>query len=90
MQEKGYEHITIADLPEYNLVDITDVHRLYEETKPDVLVHLPAKVGGIGFNQANPASLFYENAMMGIQLMHEAYAHRIGKFVALGTKRSDG
>jgi GDP-L-fucose synthase len=49
------------------------------------VVHLAAKVGGIGFNQENPASLFYENAMMGIQLMHEGYVHRINKFVALGT-----
>ena len=49
------------------------------------MIHLAAKVGGIGFNQENPASLFYENTMMGIQLMHEAYLRGIEKFVALGT-----
>jgi GDP-L-fucose synthase len=85
MEGRGYEKIAVADLPEYNLVDIADVRRMYEETEPDIVVHLAAKVGGIGFNQENPASLFYENAMMGIQLLHEAYAYRIEKFVALGT-----
>jgi GDP-L-fucose synthase len=85
MQDKGYQDMAIADLPEYNLVDIADVRQLYKEIKPDVVIHLAAKVGGIGYNQANPASLFYENAMMGIQLMHEAHVHRIDKFVALGT-----
>lgn len=85
MKEKGYKNIIVADLPEYNLVDINDVRRLYIETNPDIVIHLAAKVGGIGFNQENPASLFYENAMMGIQLLHEGYLHKIDKFVALGT-----
>jgi len=85
LQEQGYRHLAIADLPEYDLVDIRDVRLMYEETKPDVVIHLAAKVGGIGYNQENPASLFYENAMMGIQLIHEGYLHKIDKFVALGT-----
>ena len=55
------------------------------ETKPDIVVHLAAKVGGIGFNRENPGSLFYENIMMGVQLIHEGYLHNIDKFVALGT-----
>jgi GDP-L-fucose synthase len=84
-EEHGCRHLTIADLPEYNLVSITDVRRLYEETKPDIVVHLAAKVGGIGFNRDNPGSLFYDNIMMGVQLIHEGYLHGIEKFVALGT-----
>ncbi len=80
-----FKNIMIADLPEYNLVDRNDIQRMYEKQKPDVVIHLAAKVGGIGFNQENPASLFYENAMMGIQLMHEGYLRKIEKFVALGT-----
>lgn len=84
-QNKGCSKITIADLPEYNLINLSDVKRLYNETKPDIVIHLAAKVGGIGFNQANPASLFHENSMMGIQLIHEGYLHKIDKFVALGT-----
>ena len=84
-RDKGYQHITIADFPEYNLVDVNSVRRMYEDTKPDIVVHLAAKVGGIGFNLENPASLFYDNLMMGIQLLHEGYLNRIEKFVALGT-----
>jgi len=84
-QEGGYTQVFIADLPEYNLVDPAGVRRMYDDLKPEVVVHLAAKVGGIGFNQENPASLFYDNAMMGIQLIHEGYLRRIEKFVALGT-----
>lgn len=84
-QGRGYQKITVADLPEYNLVDLKDVKKLYAETKPDIVVHLAAKVGGIGFNRENPGSLFYENIMMGVQLIHEGYLNNIDKFVALGT-----
>jgi nucleoside-diphosphate-sugar epimerase len=85
LKAHGWKHIAVADLPEYNLTRITDIRKMYREQKPDIVIHLAAKVGGIGFNQQNPASLFYENAMMGIQLMHEGYTHHIDKFVALGT-----
>ncbi len=81
----GCKDIMIADLPEYNLVSLIDIRRMYEDQRPDIVIHLAAKVGGIGFNQENPASLFYENAMMGVQLIHEGYFHNIEKFVALGT-----
>lgn len=84
-EDKGCRRIAVADLPEYNLVRIEDVRRLYEETRPEIVVHLAAKVGGIGFNQANPGALFYENIMMGVQLIHEGYLRGIEKFVALGT-----
>jgi len=85
LQEKGYRNFSIADLPDYNLVRIEDVIRMYEDTRPDVVIHLAAKVGGIGFNQENPGSLFYDNIMMGVQLLHEGYLRKIAKFVALGT-----
>ena len=77
--------IKIADLPEYNLTSITDIQRMYEETKPQIVIHLAAKVGGIGFNQEKPAELFYDNLIMGAQLLHEAYVRKIEKFAALGT-----
>ncbi|MCJ7635449.1 NAD-dependent epimerase/dehydratase family protein, partial [Candidatus Bathyarchaeota archaeon] len=51
----------------------------------DVVIHLAAKVGGIGFNKKYPATLFYENAIMGIQLMETAREEGIQKFVAIGT-----
>ena len=84
-QERDFRNIAIADLPDYNLVNVADVKKLYDETRPDIVVHLAAKVGGIGFNQENPASLFYDNLMMGVQLIHEGYLRRIEKFVAIGT-----
>jgi GDP-L-fucose synthase len=75
----------VADLPDYNLIRPEDIRRLFDEQRPDIVVHLAAKVGGIGFNQQNPGSLFYENIMMGVPLLHEAYLRKIDKFVALGT-----
>jgi GDP-L-fucose synthase len=84
-REMGYQSILVADLPEYNLVQPEDIRRLYVEQRPDVVIHLAAKVGGIGFNQENPGSLFYDNLMMGVPLLHEAYLRKIDKFVALGT-----
>lgn len=84
-EERGYEKILVADLPEYNLIRPEDIRRLYDEQRPDIVIHLAAKVGGIGFNQENPGSLFYENIMMGVPLLHEGFLRNLGKFVALGT-----
>ena len=85
LNEYGCLSIDIADLPEYNLTDPADIRRMFDTTKPDIVIHLAAKVGGIGFNQEKPAELFYDNIMMGTQLIHEAWLHKIEKFVALGT-----
>lgn len=85
LENSGCQNIKIADLPEYNLTDINDIRRMYEDKKPDIVIHLAAKVGGIGFNQEKPAELFYDNLMMGSQLLHEAYLRNTEKFVALGT-----
>jgi nucleoside-diphosphate-sugar epimerase len=84
-EKRGCEKIFIADLPEYDLRDINSIRKMYKDSDPDIVIHLAGNVGGIGYNQENPAALFYENAMMGIQLMHEAYLRGIEKFVALGT-----
>jgi GDP-L-fucose synthase len=85
LQARGYRHLLVADLPDYNLVHRDDVLRMYKDTAPDIVIHLAAQVGGIGFNQENPGTLFYDNIMMGIQLLHEGCLHKIEKFVALGT-----
>ena len=85
LKDGGCRHITIADRPEYDLTDIGDIRRMYEETGPQIVIHLAAKVGGIGFNQEKPAELFYDNLIMGTQLLHEGYLRNIEKFVALGT-----
>jgi len=85
LKQRGCQHIAIADLPEFNLTSLLDIKRMYQEQQPDIVIHLAAIVGGIGANRDNPGKFFYENAIMGIQLMHEAYLHKIEKFVALGT-----
>ncbi len=82
---KGYGRVSVADLPEYNLVDIEGVRHLYDEQRPDIVLHLAARVGGIGYNAENPATLFYDNIMMGVQLLHEGHLRGIDKFVGLGT-----
>ena len=76
-KKRGCKNIALADLPEYNLVELQDIKRMYQEQKPDIVIHLAAVVGGIGANRENP--------IMGIQLLHEAYLSNIEKFVAIGT-----
>ncbi len=82
---QGYRNLIVAAHRDYDLVRQEDVRRLYEDTRPDIVIHLAARVGGIGFNLENPATLFYENLMMGVQLLHEGYRQGIEKFVAIGT-----
>jgi len=85
MKEEGYKHLYIADISKYDLIKLEDIKRMYDDSKPDIVIHLAARVGGIGFNQENPATLFYENLIMGTQLLHEGYLRKIEKFVAIGT-----
>lgn len=72
-------------IEDYNLVDVVDVRRMLDDAKPDVIIHLAAHVGGIGANMARPAEFFYDNLMMGVQLMHESWKRGVEKFVAIGT-----
>ena len=85
LEQRGCKHIAVADLPEFNLTKAYNIQRMYKEQKPDIVIHLAAVVGGIGANRKNPGKYFYENAIMGIELLHEAYLNQIEKFVALGT-----
>lgn len=85
LEARGCRHLTIADLPDYNLTKLSDVQSMYKKTNPEIVIHLAAKVGGIGYNQEKPAELFYDNLIMGAQLLHEGYLHKIEKFLALGT-----
>ena len=70
---------------EYDLVDGDQVRAMYARYPVDIVIHLAAKVGGIGANREHPGSFYYDNMMMGVQLMHEAYKSKVPKFVALGT-----
>jgi GDP-L-fucose synthase len=70
---------------DYDLVDIEAVRRLYRDARPDLVVHLAARVGGIGANRVNPGKFFYDNLMMGVQLIEEGRRVGLKKLVALGT-----
>ena len=85
LKAKGCKDIFIPEEERYDLVDKTAVKKVYRDSKPDIVIHLAAKVGGIGLNREKPGELFYENLIMGIQLMEEARKAGIEKFTALGT-----
>lgn len=91
LRQRSATDIFIPRIEKYNLVDPNDIRRLYGDTlkkvdpKNVVVIHLAANVGGIGANREHPAEFFYDNLMMGAELMHQAYKNDIGKFVAIGT-----
>jgi len=83
--KRGVEekNIFIPDLPDFDLRDKKNCEKAVKNQ--DIIIHLAAKVGGIGLNQEKPGELFYDNLIMGIQLMEEARRARVKKFVAIGT-----
>jgi GDP-L-fucose synthase len=85
LQAKGCRQIVVPRSKDYDLVQMDAVQQLYRDAKPDVLIHLAARVGGIGANQANPGRFFYDNLMMGTQLIEVGRQRGLKKFVALGT-----
>ena len=85
LRERGCKDIFVPKRKDYDLVQFEAVKRVYQDARPDIVIHLAAVVGGIGANRENPGRFFYDNAMMGIQLIHEGYLRKIEKFVALGT-----
>ena len=82
---RGCRTVVVARKKQYDLVDMTAVRRLYDDVSPEIVIHLAAVVGGIGANRRHPGKFFYENLMMGVQLMEEARLRGIEKFVAIGT-----
>lgn len=85
LKNRGCKNIFIPFIEDYDLVNMEAVKRLYSDAKPDIVIHLAAKVGGIGANRENPGKFFYDNLMMGVQLMEIGRQVGIEKFVALGT-----
>jgi len=77
LQERKARHIFIPTIENYNLVDPEDIRRMLDDSKPDMIIHLAAQVGGIGANQEHPAEFFYNNLMMGVQLIHQAYLREV-------------
>jgi GDP-L-fucose synthase len=91
LKKRGATDIFIPRKKDYDLTDHDAIDRLYDETLSGaqagntIVIHLAANVGGIGANREHPAEFFYDNLMMGVELMHQAWKRGIGKFVATGT-----
>jgi len=85
LRQRGAGEIFIPTIEKYDLTREADILRLLDDSRPDVIIHLAAQVGGIGANREHPAEFFYNNLMMGVQLMHHAWQRGVGKFVAIGT-----
>jgi len=85
LQQRGCKEVFVPRSKGYDLVDLEAIKRLYKDAQPDIVIHLAARVGGIGANLANPGKFFYDNLMMGAQLMEVGRQVGLAKFVAIGT-----
>jgi GDP-L-fucose synthase len=84
LAERGAD-VFVPRSRKYDLVSGKAVRQFYDDAQPQVVIHLAAQVGGIGANRENPGKYFYDNLMMGVQLMEEARHRQVEKFVAIGT-----
>jgi len=85
LKEHGCTRIAIPRSMDYDLRRENDIIRLFHDTKPNIVIHLAAVVGGIGANRENPGKYFYDNIMMGVQIMEQARLANVEKFIAVGT-----
>ena len=85
LRELGPAEVFTFSSSEYDLTRQAEVARMYSDQRPDLVIHLAARVGGIGANQENPGKFFYDNAVMSIELMEQARQTGVGKFVQVGT-----
>jgi len=84
LHERGAA-VFVAGTDRYDLRHLDDIRRALSDSKPQLVIHLAARVGGIGANLEHPAEFFYDNLMIGAPLLHESYVAGVEKFVALGT-----
>ena len=85
LKQRGAKDIFVPLFEDYTRVQRADTLRMLDDARPDLIIHLAANVGGIGANREHPAEFFYDNLMMGVQLMHESWRQGVEKFVAIGT-----
>ena len=85
LRARGATGIVAPRSHEYDLRHLESIRTLLLTTKPDIVIHLAARVGGIGANREHPGEFFYDNLMMGVQLLHESWKLGVEKFVAVGT-----
>ena len=85
LQKRGAAEVIVPWSKDYDLRQSYAIRRLLANARPDIVIHLAARVGGIGVNRAHPAEFFYDNLMMSIPLFHEFWKFGVEKFVAIGT-----
>jgi GDP-L-fucose synthase len=85
LKKQGAAEVVAPRRKDYDLRMLQNIRRLLNDARPDVVIHLAARVGGIGANREHPAEFFYDNLMMGVPLLHESWEAGVKKFVALGT-----
>jgi GDP-L-fucose synthase len=85
LEKMGCHNIFVPVYDEYDLTRLDAIERVFDEHRPEILIHLAAVVGGIGANRKNPGRFFYDNAIMGIQLLEAARRYAVEKTVVLGT-----
>jgi len=85
LRQRGAEQVFVPRSAQYDLRQREAVLALLNDARPHVIIHLAAVVGGIGANREHPAEFFYDNLIMGAQLMHEAWQAGVEKFVSIGT-----
>jgi GDP-L-fucose synthase len=85
LKSRGAGEVFVPHIEDYDLVQKESILQMLDDAKPDIVIHLAANVGGIGANRAHPAQFFYDNLMMGVQLIHESWKAGVEKFVAIGT-----
>ena len=85
MKKRGCRDIFIPHIEQYDLTVEADIIRMYEDARPDIVIHLAAVVGGIGANRKHPGSFYYKNLIMGAMLIERARIMGLEKFVAIGT-----
>lgn len=85
LQNQHFEKILVTEHQEVDVSDVNEIRRFLADSRPQAVVHLAAVVGGIGANRERPAEFFYENMMMGTQLLHESWKSGVEKFVTIGT-----
>lgn len=85
LEKRGCQSIFIPRSKEYDLRREKPIRKMLKNVEPDIILHLAASVGGIGANRANPGKYFYDNLIMGVQLMEQSRLYGLEKFVAVGT-----
>jgi GDP-L-fucose synthase len=85
LKARGCQNVFVPRSRDYDLRQVEAIKQALADGRPDIVIHLAARVGGIGANRIHPAEFFYDNLLMGVQLLHESWRVGVQKFVAIGT-----